>query len=51
MSYGSGLTISFPQTFRVMTLDEAHESTMQLWAFLFKISKVMRKGGVVDMDI
>jgi hypothetical protein len=43
--------INFSQTLRGMTLDEAPESTIQLWTFLLKISKVIRKGGVVDLDL
>jgi hypothetical protein len=51
MSYFSGSTLSFSQTLKGITFEEALESIIQLWTFLLKISKVTRKGGVVDMDL
>ena len=33
-----------------ITLEDAPESTMQLWTFLLKISKVSKNGGVVDFE-
>jgi hypothetical protein len=43
--------INIFEALRVMTLDEAPESTIQLWIFLLKISRVIRKGRVVDLDL
>jgi hypothetical protein len=51
MSDSSGLTFNFSHTLNGITLEEAPESTMQLWTFLLKISKVSKKGGVVDLDL
>jgi hypothetical protein len=42
---------SFSHTFSVITLEEAPESTIQLWRFLLKILKVNKKGGVVNLDL
>jgi hypothetical protein len=51
MSYFLGLALSFSQTLRGMTFEEALESTIQLWTFLLNISKVNKKGGVVYFDL
>jgi hypothetical protein len=48
---GSGLTLILSQTLKGMILDEAPDSTIQLWTFMLNISKVIRKGGVVDLDL
>jgi len=51
ISNSSGLTLIFSQTLRGVTFEEALESTMQLWTFMLKISKVNKKWGVLDFDL
>jgi hypothetical protein len=43
--YFSILAFNFSHTINGITLEEAHESTIQLWKFLLNISKVNKKGG------
>jgi hypothetical protein len=51
MSYFLGLVLSFSQNLSGITLDDAPESTIQLCTFMLKISKVNKKGGVLDFDL
>jgi hypothetical protein len=51
MSDCLGLTLIFSQTLNGITFQEEHEYIIKLFTFLLKISKVTRKGTVVDLDL